>query len=164
MLDPRVQEPHLLRSNRCRVQRNAPRAGRAPSSASCGRAGASIHCPPDTKNPLDCASALFPSDGERHQKRGDHRNDRSTTQRSQPNRLKCNRHVKTSAQFIPHTLPFESPRKSTGNLPLATKSSRRFYDRDCRPGDPDHRFCLHVTCEGPHQKAGSAPGQRFSLF
>lgn len=92
--------------------------------------------PPTPDRPLDSAPTLFPSDGEGHQKRGDHRNDRSTAQRSQPNRLKCNHHVKTTVQFIPHTIPFKSPKQPTANLPLPTKSPRRFYRTDCRLGDP----------------------------
>ena len=73
-------------------------------------------------------------------------NDRSTAQRSQPNRLKCNHHVTSTGQFIPFGIPNHSARNLffITNLPSSTLLRPRFSSRRYR--EPDHRFCLHVTC------------------
>ena len=120
----------------------------APSS--CDRAGAPRSFEDET---LAGRADPLSSRGRGHQKRGDHRNDRSSSRRSQSNRLKCNHHVNSSGQFIPPPYPFGVPEHSPGNLPLLTRPSQRLCDRDSRSGDPgaDHHFCLRVTCTRPHQ-------------
>ena len=86
------------------------------------RRGVYVLCTPNS--PPDRTSApLLSVDGRGHQKRGDHRNDRSPAQRSQSNRLKCNRHVKATGQFIPHPSLFEIHFRTTGNLPFPAKPS-----------------------------------------
>ena len=77
-----------------------------------------------------------------HQKRGDHRNDRSTAQRSQSNRLKRNRHVKTTGQFALRPFLFDFRKHTTDNLPPSAPPSQPCYDRDPRPGDLDIRSPL----------------------
>ena len=127
---------------RCRVQRATLPAGRVPHHPPAQ--SSQRPRPPNTKSPPDCApTALFPLDGGgRHQKRGDHRNDRSTSQRSQPNRQKRNHHVKTCCQFIPRPSLFEIPKLTAANFPFSTNPSRPFCDRGFRPGDPGARSSL----------------------
>ena len=151
----------------CRVRRGRPPLPPHPAPFSYGCAGASISSEDEAPAGLSVHPPTHPSRWAKgHQKRGDHRNDRSSTQRSQSNRLKCDCHVKITGQFIPHSSLFDLPKHATANLPFPTRLPQSFLRPRFSPRRSGTRSPLlpprHVH-HSRHQRAGSSPrGQRFS--